>query len=472
MDTILLYNTMSRKKEEFKPIDKNKVGIYTCGPTVYNFAHIGNLRTFIFEDVLKKTLALAGYNVFHVMNITDVGHLSDDGDDGEDKVLREANKEKKTINEIVDFYTNQFLFDIDALNIKRADVLPRASEHVKEMLDIIKRLEKNGHTYIANGNVYYSIDTFKNYGELAKLKLEDLQEGKRVGIDKSKKNPHDFVLWFTKSKFENQAMKWDSEYGTGYPGWHLECSAMSMKYLGETFDIHCGGVDAIPIHHTNEIAQSEGATGKKMANYWMHGEFLLSEKGKMSKSTGGFITLNNIVQDGILPLAYRYFCLQSHYKKQLQYSHSALKGADTSLRSLYKKISLINEEANKENYKIDNSKLKPYRDEFKKALYNDLNTSVAVAVLHNMLSAKDLNPSERMDFVKFADSVLSLSLIDNKQNFKKEVDIPQDVIDLAQKRLDCKKNKDYKAADEIRSTILQKGYVVKDTPSGFEIEKA
>ncbi|HAL18945.1 MAG TPA: cysteine--tRNA ligase, partial [Spirochaetaceae bacterium] len=306
-----------------KPIEEGVAKMYACGPTVYNYAHIGNLRTYIFEDVLKKTLKLSGCKVLHVMNITDVGHLTGDGDDGEDKIGKAARERKKSVQEIAEFYTKAFMNDIKELNIELPDVVCKASEHVGDMIELIRKLEKSGHTYVSNGNVYFSIDTIGDYGKLARLKLDELQSGKRVGIDSAKANPNDFVLWFTKSKFQNQAMKWDSPWGEGYPGWHIECSAMSMKYLGEQFDIHCGGVDAIPVHHTNEIAQSEAATGKKWVNYWLHGEFLLSEKGKMSKSSGEFTTLSSLKNAGIAPLAYRYFCLQSHYRKQLQFSENA-----------------------------------------------------------------------------------------------------------------------------------------------------
>ena len=471
INKVFIYNTLSRSLEEFKPIDSKNVRMYTCGPTVYNFAHIGNLRTFIFEDVLKKTLVLAGFPVFHVMNITDVGHLTGDGDDGEDKVEKEAKKEKKSIQDIIDFYTSAFFKDIDALNIKRADVYPYASKHVSEMLDLIARLEKNGHTYTSGGNVYYSIDTFKDYGALGGLKFEQMEAGKRISVDKNKKNPHDFVLWFTKSKFENQEMKWDSPYGRGYPGWHLECSAMSMKYLGESFDIHCGGVDAICVHHTNEIAQTEGATGKKMANYWMHSEFLLSEKGKMSKSTGDFTTLSLLQDKGINPLAYRYFCLGGHYRKQLQFSFDALIASQNALNSIYSKIDKIKNDAKFDNSRSNAELLSEYVCGFKSALFNDLNTPVALSFIHKALSEKDLTLNDKLEFFAIADSVLSLSLLDRVALEKTNDEIPSKIIELANKRKDAKINKDYKTADEIRNKIISLGFNIKDTASGFEITK-
>ena len=331
---VQIYNTMSRTVEEFKPITPNFVGMYGCGPTVYNYAHIGNLRTYIFEDTLKRVLMHAGYKVKHVMNITDVGHLTGDGDDGEDKMEKSARESGKSVWDIAKFYTEAFFKDYDSLNIIRPDVICPATQHIPQMIELIQRLEKGGHTYIAGGNVYFSIDTFPSYGKLARLNLDDLKSGARIDIDSNKKNPKDFVLWFTNSKFGEQAMMWDSPWGRGYPGWHIECSAMSMYYLGEHFDIHCGGIDAIPVHHTNEIAQSEAATGKTWVNYWMHGEFLLSDKGKMSKSSGEFLTMSVLKEHGFDPLDYRYFCLGANYRTQLQFSYQGLEGAKTARQGL------------------------------------------------------------------------------------------------------------------------------------------
>ena len=464
-EDISLYNTFSRRKEKFIPIDEKCIGLYTCGPTVYNYAHIGNLRTFIFEDILKKTLSLSGYKVKHVMNITDVGHLSDDADNGEDKVEKAAKKEKKTIKEIVEFYTDAFLKDINALNIKMPDVLCKASDHIEDMIKLIQRIEKNGHTYISGGNVYFSIDTFKDYGKLAMLDGIDLRAGERIEVDKKKKNPHDFVLWFTSSKFDNQSMKWPSVYGVGYPGWHIECSAMSMKYLGEHFDIHCGGVDAINVHHTNEIAQSEAATGKKWVNYWLHGEFLLSEKGKMSKSTGEFTTLELLKSKGFSPLSYRYFCLQAHYRKQLQFSYDALSASQNALFSTYKKVDEILSRASKSgDVNIDNNE---YTKEFKKNLFNDLNTPSALAILNKVIASGDLSWDEKLSFVKMADSVFSLGLLDKRN----DEEIPDEIKDLAEKRLTARKEKQYALSDELRNKIKELGYDIKDNKDGYTLEK-
>src|SRR5574344_1158294 len=337
--SLKLYNTMGRKLEEFKPITEGFCGFYGCGPTVYNYAHIGNLRAYFFLDILDRTLEYLGYSKKHVMNITDIGHLSGDNDDGEDKMLKTANEKHQSVLEIAKFYTDAFFSDIDKLNIKRPDVVCKATEHVNEMIELIKKIEANGHTYMSGGNLYYDVTTYPDYGKLACLNLNDLKAGARIEVDSNKKNPCDFVLWFTKSKYENQAMMWDSPWGRGYPGWHVECSAMSMKYLGEHFDIHCGGIDAIPVHHTNEIAQSEAATGKTWVNYWCHGEFLLNDKGKMSKSSGEFLTLPVLVSHGYDALDYRYFCLTGHYRTQLKFSYEALDHARSARERLVAAVS-------------------------------------------------------------------------------------------------------------------------------------
>ncbi len=471
MNKLVLYNTLSRTKEEFKPIEDGRVGMYACGPTVYNYAHIGNLRTYIFEDVLKKTFRLFGYDVRHVMNITDVGHLTGDGDDGEDKMGKAAREKNKSVREIADFYTSAFMNDIGELNIDKADVICKASEHIPEMIDLIRRIDENGHAYVSDGNVYFSIDTISDYGKLACLRLDDLQSGKRVGIDSAKRNPNDFALWFTKSKFQNQAMKWDSPWGVGYPGWHIECSAMSMKYLGEHFDVHCGGVDAIPVHHTNEIAQSEAATGRKWVNYWLHGEFLLSEKGKMSKSSGEFTTLASLKQAGISPLAYRYFCLQSHYRKQLQFSLDALKGCQTSLNALYDRMDRIIESASRCQTlsEEETGALNALKDEFAGYLGDDISTTRAVSLLNKVISNPSLSDPVKMRFAEYADSVLSLDLLAKRERVSD--DIPQDVRLLAEERLKAKASKDFAAADDLRDKIRASGYSIKDVPGGYELSK-
>ncbi|MCK5154016.1 MAG: cysteine--tRNA ligase, partial [Spirochaetales bacterium] len=340
------FNTMGRLVEDFKTIETGVVKMYCCGPTVYNYAHIGNLRAYLFDDILRRTLEYAGYKVNHVVNITDVGHLTDDNDDGEDKMVKSSRETGKSVWDIAKYFTDAFFKDIDNLNIVRPTVSPRATDHIEEMINLIKRLESRGYTYESGGNVYFDIDKFPDYGKLALRDRQDLSAGARIAVDPNKKNAHDFVLWFTNSKFEDQAMQWDSPWGRGYPGWHLECSAMSMKYLGDQFDIHCGGIDHISIHHTNEIAQSEAASGKKWVNYWMHNEFLIMNKGKMAKSSGNFITLDSLIEDGFDPLDYRYFSLGGHYRSQLQFSIESLGSAKSARENLFERVIQLKKDTN------------------------------------------------------------------------------------------------------------------------------
>ena len=456
---LYLYNTMTRSTDEFVPIHPGRVGMYTCGPTVYNYAHIGNLRTYIFEDTLKRALIHAGYKVNHVMNITDVGHLTGDGDDGEDKLEKSSRETGRSVWDIAKFYTDAFFKDEEALNIIRPDVVCNATDHVKQMIELIKRLEAGGHTYIAGGNVYFSIDTFPKYGALARLKLGDLMSGARIEVDSNKRNPKDFVLWFTNSKFGNQAMMWDSPWGRGYPGWHIECSAMSMYYLGEQFDIHCGGIDAIPVHHTNEIAQSEAATGKTWVNWWMHGEFLLTEKGKMSKSSGEFLTLPYLQKLGFDALDYRYFVLGAHYRTQLQFSMEGLKGAANARTGLMERIKELGTEASK----AVTGKAQAYLDEFDSHIGNDLATPRAMSVLWNMLKDEELSNADKLFCVKYMDQVLGLKLDAVKAS---DSEFPEELMKLIEMRTQAKKEKNWAMADEIRAKIEEMGYSVKDTPQG------
>ena len=333
-----LWNTMGRELQVFTPIQDGKVGMYCCGLTVYNYAHIGNLRSYLFEDFARRTLEYFGSTVRHVMNVTDVGHLTGDTDEGEDKMLKGAREKGMTVWEIAEFYTKAFFRDFELLRCSMPTVICRATEHIQDMIDLISRIEAKGFTYVSGGNVYFDISKFPDYGKLALLDQQQLRAGARITVDEGKKNPADFVLWFTKSKFEHQAMLWDSPWGRGYPGWHIECSAMSMKYLGEHFDIHCGGADHIPVHHTNEIAQSEAATGSRWVNYWLHGEWLLLEKEKMAKSSGNFITLATLTEKGYDPLDYRYFCLGAHYRTQLAFSWESLDAARTGRQGVVDKI--------------------------------------------------------------------------------------------------------------------------------------
>lgn len=465
---VQIYNTMSRQVEEFKPITPNYVGMYGCGPTVYNYAHIGNLRTYIFEDTLKRVLLHAGYKVKHVMNITDVGHLTGDGDDGEDKMEKSARESGKSVWDIAKFYTDAFFKDYDSLNIIRPDVICPATQHIPQMIELIQRLEKGGHTYVAGGNVYFSIDTFPSYGKLARLNLDDLKSGARIDIDSNKKNPKDFVLWFTNSKFGEQAMMWDSPWGRGYPGWHIECSAMSMYYLGEHFDIHCGGIDAIPVHHTNEIAQSEAATGKTWVNYWMHGEFLLSEKGKMSKSSGEFLTLSVLKEHGFDPLDYRYFCLGANYRTQLQFSYQGLEGARAARLGLVERISGFGDLVADE--KAISDKARDYMKQFDDFVCNDLGTPRALSVLWTLVKDEAIPNDQKRFVLNYMDGVLGLKLSEVKAQ-KAQEEFPQEVLDLVQKRAEAKKNKDWALADSYRNEITQLGFVVKDTPNGPSLTK-
>ncbi len=461
---VSLYNTMSRSVEEFKPITEGYVGMYGCGPTVYNYAHIGNLRTYIFEDTLKRMLTHAGYKVKHVMNITDVGHLTGDGDDGEDKLEKSARETGKTVWDIAKFYTDAFFRDYDSLNIIRPDIVCPATQHIPQMIALIKRLEDGGHTYIAGGNVYFSIDTFPQYGKLARLKLDDLKSGARIDVDSNKKNPKDFVLWFTKSKFGEQAMMWDSPWGRGYPGWHIECSAMSMAYLGEQFDIHCGGIDAIPVHHTNEIAQSEAATGKNWVNYWMHGEFLLTEKGKMSKSSGEFLTMSLLESKGYDALDYRYFCLGAHYRTQLQFSMEGLSAARTARLGLMDRLAAMGKEVTP----IENvsEKARKYMDDFDSFVCNDLSMARALSVLWGLVKDETISSSDRLAAVRYMDEVLGLKLDETKKSDSNKDEISDEIKSLLDARAQAKKDKDWPKADEIRNKLDSMGYLVKDTPQG------
>lgn len=461
-----LYNTMSRSIEEFVPINEGKVSMYCCGPTVYNYAHIGNLRTYIFEDLLRRTLRRSGYDVKHVMNITDVGHLTGDGDDGEDKMEKSARETGRTVWDIAEFYMNAFFRDEEALNIERPDIICRATEHIDDMINLIKRLEEGGHTYISGGNVYFSIDSISDYGKLARLNLDDLKSGARIEVDSNKKNPKDFVLWFTNSKFKDQAMMWDSPWGRGYPGWHIECSAMSMKYLGEHFDIHCGGIDAIPVHHTNEIAQSEAATGKTWVNYWCHGEFLLMGNAKMSKSSGSFVTLPVLEGEGYDALDYRYFCLTGHYRSQLRFSYEALDAARSARKGIMERIADAKSEGPAAT--DPSEKAREYMAAFDEAMENDLNAPKALSILWQMLKDNGLSSSDKLAAAYHMDGILGLGL-DKAE--KKEETLDAELQALLDERTAAKKAKDYKKADEIRDKLLSMGYAVKDTPAGPVLQK-
>ncbi len=458
-----LYNTMTRNKEEFIPANKNKVGMYTCGPTVYNYAHIGNLRTYIFEDALKKSLEYVGYKVKHVMNVTDVGHLQSDGDEGEDKMALGASREHKTVWEIAKFYEDAFFEDCKKLNVKRPTVVCRATEHIEDMIKFVQKLEERGYTYESNGNVYFEIDKFEDYTKLANLSIDELEAGSRIEIDPNKKNPLDFVLWFTNSKFSNQIMQWDSPWGRGFPGWHLECSTMSIKYLGENIDIHCGGIDHIPVHHTNEIAQSEAALGHKWVNYWIHGEFLVLDGGKMSKSSGDFLTVSKLEEEGFSPLDYRYFCLQSKYRKQLVFSFESLKDAQNGYKALKKKIGTILTNID-ETYSMNKELISRYQEKFKTQISDDLNIANAFTVLNEVIKDGGLNNKEKAFLVEDFDKVFSLNLMTIE---KEAIEVDEKLINhLIEERNIARKEKNYKRSDEIRAQLLEMNIEVLDSKEG------
>jgi len=475
--SFVFYNTLGREKQPFNPLQEGKVGFYGCGPTVYNYAHIGNLRAYVHHDILVRSLRRAGFDVNHVMNITDVGHLSDDADDGEDKMVKSAEERGKSVLEIADFYTKAFFNDTERMNITRPSVVCKATEHIGEMIALIQRIEKNGFTYFAGGNLYFDISKFPSYGELALLRLDDLKAGARIEQDENKRNAGDFVLWFTKSKFENQALVWDSPWGRGYPGWHIECSAMSMKYLGENFDIHAGGIDHIPIHHTNEIAQSEAATGKKpWVKYWLHNEFLVLNKGKMSKSAGGFLTLQKLVDDGFDPLDYRYFLIGGHYRSQLQFSVESLEGAKNARRSLIDKVRALAAKCDVTaacDQTVYAGKTAGYIEEFNKAVEDDLNTPRALAELWGIL--KEDAETEILSAVFDMDKVLGLGLRDAcKAEPKKtgEDAYPREIQELIEKRAQAKKAKDFSLADSIRQSLKERGIILEDGPTGTTWRKS
>ncbi|MFL0245710.1 cysteine--tRNA ligase [Candidatus Clostridium stratigraminis] len=460
-----IYNTLTRNKEEVKPIEDSKIRLYTCGPTVYNYAHIGNLRTYIFEDVLKKSLEYAGFKVKRVMNITDVGHLESDSDTGEDKMSKGAMREKKTVWEIARYYEEAFLKDCQHLNIIKPEVVCRATEHIEDMIKFIQILEKKGFTYRANGNVYFSIEKYPEYTELANLSIDELVAGSRVEVDVYKKSPLDFVLWFTNSKFSNQIMQWESPWGKGFPGWHIECSAMSMKYLGERIDIHCGGIDHIPVHHTNEIAQSESAVGHKWVNYWMHGEFLVLDNGKMSKSNEDFLTVSRLIEEGFSPLDYRYFCLQSKYRKQLVFSFDSLTEAKKSFYKLKEKIKKI-VEGKKLGEACHTNKVKSYQQKFLAQVSDDLNIANAFTVLSDVIKDDKLNSSEKFYLIEDFDKIFSLDLTKaNDLNEKPSLD-KEYINNFILERDEARKEKNWARADEIRNILLNENIELVDLREG------
>ena len=456
-----IYNTKTRTIDEFIPHEAGHVKMYTCGPTVYHYAHIGNMRTYIMEDVLERALNYLGYEVKRAMNITDVGHLTSDADTGEDKMLKGAIREHKTVMEIAKFYTDKFFEDAAKLNIKKPEIIVPATSQIDEYIKIIKALEEKGYAYFCNGNVYFDTSKLKDYYVLTNHNEEDLKIGVREDVleDLNKRNKTDFVLWFTKSKFENQELKWNSPWGYGYPGWHIECSGISLKFLGEYLDIHCGGVDNIFPHHTNEIAQSESYIGHPWCNYWFHVEHLNDETGKMSKSKGEFLTIDLLISKGYDPLAYRLFCLQSHYRRQLVFSYQGLDNASNIYKTLKTKIKSLKNEGKVENYQN-------YIEKFKKALEDDLNISAAITILYDSLKDNTLSDATKLYLVNNFDQVLGLDLLKEEK-----IEVEDEIKELINKRNEAKKNKDFVTADQIRDLIFEKGYIIKDTREGVLIEK-
>lgn len=460
-----IYNTLTKKVEKFIPHNDKEVTMYTCGPTVYNYAHIGNLRTYLFEDFLEKGLNYLGYNVKRVMNITDVGHIVHDADTGEDKMSNSAKKEGKTAQEIAEFYTEKFLEDLDKMNIKRPEIIEKATSHINDYIHVIETLLEKGYAYQAGGNVYFDISKIPNYYELSGRTEENQKIAVRddVSHDLYKKNPYDFVLWFTKSKFEDQEQKWNSPWGVGYPGWHIECSTLASLYLGEYLDLHCGGVDLIFPHHTNEIAQSEAYFGHKWCNYWVHGEYLNDETGKMSKSKGEFLTLSLLESKKYLPLAYRYFCLGSHYRKQLVFSYDALNQAQNTYLKLKNKVLSLKDEGN-----ILSDKVKLYEEKFKDAINNDLNTSLMLTLVYEVLKDKELNDLTKKEIIKSFDKVLGLDLL-KKEEIRLDID-EKYILDKIEERRKAKENKDYLLADKIREELLNKNVRLIDTKDNTTYE--
>ena len=455
-----LYNTLTRKKEEFVPLKKGTVKMYSCGPTVYNYAHIGNMRAYIFMDTLRKVLKYNGYKVKHVMNITDVGHLV--SDEGEDKMAKTARIENRSVYEIAKEYTDAFMKDIKALNIDTPEHIAKATEHIREMEIYVNDIVKNGYAYETSKGVYFDTSKLPNYGKmLSNNNIDDLKAGARVEVDTEKRNPQDFALWIKAPK--EHIMKWNSKWGLCYPGWHIECSAMSRKYLGDKFDIHTGGVDHIPIHHENEIAQSIGATGHNLANYWMHVEFLLIDGGKMSKSLGNVYTLNDLKAKGIDALSYRYFTYSSHYRNKLNFTWDAIKSAKNSLNKLRDMIAL-HKDVNK---KIDKNIISKYEEQFLDAINDDMNMPVAISIVWEIAKEKEKS-NDFYELIKKFDSVLSLDL---DKNDKEDINIPEDIKLILNERKDARKNKNFAKSDELRDKLKELGYIVKDTKDGQIIEK-
>jgi cysteinyl-tRNA synthetase len=460
-DKIRLYNTKTRKLEDFKEEHEGEVRIYSCGPTVYHYQHIGNMRAAVFADTLHRTFAYAGYEVKHVINITDVGHLVSDGDEGEDKLEKGARREGKSVWDIAKIYTDAYFKDLNALGVHMEEYLfPRATDHIVEQIELIKMLEQKGFTYVISDGVYFDTAKFKEYPEFAHLDVEGLRSGARVEENTEKRNITDFALWKFSPKDEQRQMEWESPWGKGFPGWHIECSAMSMKYLGAHFDIHTGGIEHIPVHHTNEIAQSECATGQTYVNYWMHNNHLLDTTGKMSKSSGDFLTLASLIEQGYHPRAYRYFLMSAQYRKELQFSFEALNAAVSAYEKLVNFC--------KERKEIGGTEIAQYKAEFEEAIYEDLNTPRAIAVMWNMLKDEDVSYADRYATLMHFDKIFGLGLDEIK---KEEVVISEEMQSLLDARAQARASRDFAESDRLRDEIEKHGFMVKDTSAGQQLSK-
>ena len=455
-----LYNTINRRVEEFVPLKQGVATMYCCGPTVYSYPHIGNLRTYLNEDFLRRTLMRAGYDVQHVMNITDVGHLTSDEDTGEDKMLKAAEQEKMDVLALARKYEDSFFNQSQALNILRPTKVCRATEHVQDMIEFVQKLQDKGLAYVSGGNVYFDTVQFGHYGELSHKDIDGLQHGARVEEDANKRNPTDFVLWFTSSKFENQILQWDSPWGRGYPGWHIECSVMSSKYLGEYIDIHCGGVDHVAVHHENERAQSEGCFGHKWVNYWVHNEFLQLKDIKMSKSLGNILTVDSLKEKGYHPLAYRYLAMTAHYRSLLQFTFDALDAAQKSFDNLTARVVEIKKDL---SGVVDEEAKKRLLEKFDKAIFNDVAMPQALAVMWEVVKDGSLNSATKWVILSEMDSVLGFSMDEMKQ---KTFDIEPELQALLDERKKARQEKNWAKSDEIRDTLKAKGWAVKDLPDG------
>ncbi len=454
------YNTLTRQVEEFKPHYEGKVSFYTCGPTVYHYAHIGNMRNYVGHDILDKTLRYIGYDVKRVMNITDVGHLKSDSDTGEDKMVSSAKREHKTVLDVAKFYTDAFFKDFEALNCRVPDIVSPATDNIDEYIKIISSLLEKGYAYQAGGNVYFDVSKLSDYYQLTNHKEDEMVVGVREGVefDESKRNQADFALWFTKSKFEDQELKWDSPFGVGYPGWHIECSGISIKYIGEYLDIHGGGVDNIFPHHTNEIAQSEAYLGHKWCNYWFHNEHLMDETGKMSKSHGAILSVEELIKRGYNPLSFRFMCLNSHYRKQLVFSFDSLNSAEQAYLKLKNKISLIKDEG-----ELSEGDFDKYKNMFIEYITNDLNTANAITLLYDLLKDDTVNGHTKIELVRSFDKVLSLDLLPEVKEVRSD---HEHIMKLIETRNEAKKAKNFELADAIRDELLSKGIALVDTREG------